>query len=608
MRGNAICMAVSVNETELKYDAPASSSLPRFEPLAQVAGTERPDAEELEAEYYDTPDLRLIRAGITLRRRRAGHDQGWHLKLPVSADTRREIQLPLGKPGAKVPRELAEQVRVHTRREPLQPVVRMITTRQRLVLLDAAGTSLAEVTADDVRAQRHAGTAGMEPAATSQWSEIEVELTGGDRTLLSAADDLLRRNGLTRSASSAKLARALGIERASQDGGPVLGAASYAGDVVTGYLGKHLDALKTLDPMVRRDEPDAVHQLRVTTRRLRSALQTFGKLIFASDTAHLAAELKWLGTILGAARDAEVLSAHITTSLEQLPAELVIGPVKARVQGYFAPLGAQARSAAKRALDSERYFALLDDLDALASAPQLTAAAGSPGGDALRSPVRRAYRRTRRRMRLALRASPGRSRELALHDARKAAKRARYAAEAVSPAAGRPAVRFATQMKKVQSLLGDHQDCVIARQVERELGMSAHLAGENAFSYGLLYERDVAVGERLQGELRARAAEVETRLVLGFSGREAVQPLVRAALRAAMIPTVNGMMTVGLVQLPGMMTGQILAGASPLVAIRYQIVGMFMLAAATAIGALIFVRLAARSYLTPAHQLRRSLL
>ena len=71
-------------------------------------------------------------------------------------------------------------------------------------------------------------------------------------------------------------------------------------------------------------------------------------------------------------------------------------------------------------------------------------------------------------------------------------------------------------------------------------------------------------GDRLQGELRARADEIEARLALGFSGREAMQPLVRASLRAAMIPTVNGMMTVGLVQLSGMMTGQILAGSSPL--------------------------------------------
>jgi len=115
-------------------------------------------------------------------------------------------------------------------------------------------------------------------------------------------------------------------------------------------------------------------------------------------------------------------------------------------------------------------------------------------------------------------------------------------------------------------------------------------------------------GDRLQGELRARAAEVDTRLALGFSGREAMQPLVRSALRAAMIPTVNGMMTVGLVQLPGMMTGQILAGSSPLVAIRYQILVVFMLAAATALGSLLFVRFAAGRYLTPAHQLRRYLL
>ena len=115
-------------------------------------------------------------------------------------------------------------------------------------------------------------------------------------------------------------------------------------------------------------------------------------------------------------------------------------------------------------------------------------------------------------------------------------------------------------------------------------------------------------GDRLQGDLRSRAAEVEARLALGFSGREAVQPMVHAALRAAMLPTITGMMTVGLVQLPGMMTGQILAGASPLVAIEYQLVVVLMLAAATAIASLVFVRLAVRRYLSPAHQFRRYLL
>jgi putative ABC transport system permease protein len=115
-------------------------------------------------------------------------------------------------------------------------------------------------------------------------------------------------------------------------------------------------------------------------------------------------------------------------------------------------------------------------------------------------------------------------------------------------------------------------------------------------------------GDRLQADLSARRDEIEARLALGFSGREAVQPLVRAALRAAMIPTVNGMMTVGVVQLPGMMTGQILAGASPLLAIRYQIVVVCMQAVATAIGSLLLIRLLADRYLTPAHQLRKYLL
>jgi len=105
-------------------------------------------------------------------------------------------------------------------------------------------------------------------------------------------------------------------------------------------------------------------------------------------------------------------------------------------------------------------------------------------------------------MRRARRARDGQSTDAALHEARKAAKRARYASEAMTLAIGKKARRFATQMKKVQSVLGDHQDAVIARQVERELGISAHLAGENAFSYGLLYGRDVCDGQRLQARAR----------------------------------------------------------------------------------------------------------
>ena len=105
-------------------------------------------------------------------------------------------------------------------------------------------------------------------------------------------------------------------------------------------------------------------------------------------------------------------------------------------------------------------------------------------------------------MRRARHTRPGEAREVALHQARKSARRARYAAEAATPVTGQQAARFARQMKRVQSVLGDHQDAVLARQAARDLGISAHLAGENAFSYGLLHEREAHRGQRLQARAR----------------------------------------------------------------------------------------------------------
>jgi putative ABC transport system permease protein len=115
-------------------------------------------------------------------------------------------------------------------------------------------------------------------------------------------------------------------------------------------------------------------------------------------------------------------------------------------------------------------------------------------------------------------------------------------------------------------------------------------------------------GERFQGEPRSRLEEVETLLALGFSGQEALGDLYRSALQAAMIPTINAMLAAGIVQLPGMMTGQILSGTSPLIAIEYQIIVMLMIACAVALSSFLFLRLAVNRYLTPAHQLRSQLI
>ena len=90
--------------------------------------------------------------------------------------------------------------------------------------------------------------------------------------------------------------------------------------------------------------------------------------------------------------------------------------------------------------------------------------------------------------------------------------------------------------------------------------------------------------DRLFSDLRARAAMVEMQLCLGADAAEASADIVRTAIRAGMIPSINSMMAVGLVSLPGMMTGQILGGSDPTLAIRYQIVVMLMIVGATALG------------------------
>src|SRR5262249_35978999 len=146
-------MAVDAREIEIKYEATEGTTLPDFGDLPHVTGTSRAPDEQLEAEYFDTADHRLIAAGITLRRRRGGHDAGWHLKLPAGAHTRREIAAPLGRPGQPVPEELASLVRVHTRGARLRRVARISTRRERLVLLDSSGQWLAEVASDDVAAR-----------------------------------------------------------------------------------------------------------------------------------------------------------------------------------------------------------------------------------------------------------------------------------------------------------------------------------------------------------------------------------------------------------------------------------------------------------------------
>ncbi len=109
---------------------------------------------------------------------------------------------------------------------------------------------------------------------------------------------------------------------------------------------------------------------------------------------------------------------------------------------------------------------------------------------------------------------------------------------------------------------------------------------------------------RFHSELRLRRAEIEARLALGATSTQAAAGAARAAARAAAIPVLASLATVGMVSLPGMMTGQILAGVDPTQAIRYQIAIMYVLLATKMATAVLAVKLARHLFFTPAHQLR----
>ncbi|MEU1074783.1 CYTH and CHAD domain-containing protein [Streptomyces sp. NPDC005878] len=495
-------MAETKREIERKYDATGDDvRLPGLTGVPGVARVAERGVAELDAVYYDTQDLRLAADSLTLRRRTGGDDAGWHLKFPVATGIRDEIRAPLS---PDVPSSLTALLRSRVRGGRLDPVVRLVSSREVRHLLGEDGTPLAEVSVDSVRAVRLGpGRAG----ATATWTEVEVELAdGADPALLDRVDKRLRKAGLRPARSASKLARALAETAPAVPDLPEPRAVEHtggptAGDHVLAYLRAQRDALVAHDPAVRRDLPDAVHQMRVASRRLRSALKSYGKVLDRTVTDPLGEELKWLAGELGVDRDQEVLTERLQSRVAALPRTLVLGPVRGRLRRWSVARRADARRTTLAALDSPRHLALLDALDALLAAPPLRPAAHRPAAKVLPKAVLKDYERLAGRIAHALELAPGDRRDRALHDARKAAKRVRYAAEAAAPALGAPARKFAKRMKAVQKLLGGHQDSVVAREALRALAVQAHLAGESAFTWGLLYGQEEAAGADGEREL-----------------------------------------------------------------------------------------------------------
>ncbi|MFF1747833.1 CYTH and CHAD domain-containing protein, partial [Streptomyces mirabilis] len=440
-------MTHTKRETERKYEVPSAkdtSWLPDLTSVNGIASVVGKGLDELDAVYYDTDDLRLVGASATLRRRTGGADAGWHLKLPMSGDSREEVQVPLSD---TVPDALRDLALSRTRGGELRPVVRIRSTRSTRHLVDSEGAVLAELSLDKVRAESLLAT-----TKRASWTEMEVELAeDADPLLLDLVDKALSKKGIDRASSPSKLSRALeetgtGASRLPDTRAEIVVPGSAAEEVLR-YVDGQVHALVDLDPAVRRGLPDSVHRMRVACRRLRSTLRSYRAVLEREVTDPIREELKWLGGELGAERDQEVLMERLGVRIGASPPELVLGPVEARLQVWNVSRTSKARQRTLDALVSPRYLVLLDSLATLTQQPPLRRKAARKPEKVMVKAILKEFDQLAGRVAHALELSPGTERDTALHQARKAAKKTRYATEPARASLGKPAKRLGKRVK-----------------------------------------------------------------------------------------------------------------------------------------------------------------
>ena len=539
-------------EVEAKFAVDESTPVPDLTQLEEVARVAETRHHSMSAIYYDTEDLRLTHAKITLRRRTGGNDDGWHIKIPGDAG-RTEIRAEMGEPvdgRYEVPAELIHEVRSVIRNHPLAPIAQVDNNRTELLLVDEADQPIAEFCDDHVT-----GFSFLPDGTQCAWREWEVELAGElpatkkGGALLRHATSLLISSGARVSSSPSKLKSALGDSINNVELPPALAVSNLDPDspaaAVVNALKANRDKLVEYDPRVRRDEWDSVHQMRVATRELRSHLQTFHGIVVGPEIARLESDLKQLASMLGVARDAEVVEERWQSLLASEDSDVLDAATREHIAH---DMGRDYRRAHRRviaALDSDQYLDLLDALDAFLANPPVAGedtelegdatdsdaeSAASESAEEIESPekqeqpkeskpkhaksedaehhdldtvmalhLNQAYDKLVKRHKKAVKNWDNteltlHEREEYFHDMRKAAKKLRYAAEAAGSATNLKTKNLYKACKNMQSVLGDFQDSVTSRDKLIELAETARRRGEDTFGYGLLYQRERAIG------------------------------------------------------------------------------------------------------------------
>jgi CHAD domain-containing protein len=481
-------------EREAKLAAPPGLGLPDLGGLLPGATALSLPVRRLDATYYDTTDLRLARSGITLRHRGGESGPAWTVKLPENGHGRGLVRSEIRFEGSAdlIPNPAADLLLASTRAKALEPVATLTTVRRPVEIRDGEERLLAEVVDDTVSVSQD-----RHPASRFREIEVEVHASGRDgRRVMKAAVSRLVKAGCDAESPMPKLVRALGepATRPPDVPVPALTARATATDLVQHAVARSVAQIIRHDPGARLgDDIEDVHQLRVATRRLRSDLHSFAPLLDTDRLAPVRVELGWLGRVVGAVRDNDVLAARLADHVTALPD--VYAPGVTPLLSVLEREASMTRSIMLTVLRDARYLQLLDTLVEVATAPPFVQRSKL----SKRSPQKIAStiaRRPWRRLAAAVAALDADPSDAELHQVRILAKRCRYAAEAVAPLGGKPAARFAAAIADLQTVLGDHQDTVLA---ETWLTATARAAPAGLATAGQL----IALEQSRRMELRA---------------------------------------------------------------------------------------------------------
>jgi CHAD domain-containing protein len=457
-------------EREDKWEVDDRFEVPRLNDLVD-GGDVDASTVQLESAYYDTADRDLQSHGIVLRRRDGDDDTGWQLKVPA-VDGRIEIRTSLAD---EPPTELEELLIGLRLGKPLVNVATLRTERTRYRLRERGHDRVYAELADDLV------RASVDHRLLA-WREIEVEYEREGRMLSRRLAKRLSKAGARPSRYRSKLEHALGAVDTPN-------AHRDAPSAFAEYVTAQIDAIFDGDIALRRGQ-DPIHDTRVAIRRLRSTIRVFGKLLDRTAAEHVDEELKWFAGLLGEVRDRQVQRRRFGKVLADWPPELVLGPVANRINSELQSEQLRARKEVAEAMASPRY---LDILAILQQWRTQVPATTEPSADRLHKRAIKAERKADRRLAAAVDVGDG----ALLHRARKAAKRARYAAELRRPIDGSAAVKKVEKhFKRIQRVLGEHQDSVVASDALRRFALTAGTTpGENGFTYGLLYAREKQIAD-----------------------------------------------------------------------------------------------------------------